>query len=162
MYSFDWDTLTLEIWRNLFPSFRLQQLEKELYFYKKTSRDLKKKIREMFSNGKIPAHSKWVNMCERPDHSAATRLFLPRHVFSLRPIYRQGESFSSEHYFAQWPSILFIFWIFFSRPITQYLFSFWHSHNKMTYTGKSWSVFLLKSVFIDLLNFSTVTNLFCW
>ena len=39
-------------------AFRLQQLEKELYFYKKTSRDLKKKIREMFTVGKIPAHGK--------------------------------------------------------------------------------------------------------
>ena len=42
-------------------AFRLQQLEKELYFYKKTSRDLKKKIRELFTVGKIPAHGKCVN-----------------------------------------------------------------------------------------------------
>nr|KAG5694021.1 hypothetical protein BaRGS_002475 [Batillaria attramentaria] len=34
---------------------KIQQLEKELYFYKKTSRDLKKKIRQLLSNGKLPA-----------------------------------------------------------------------------------------------------------
>ncbi|KAK7099081.1 hypothetical protein V1264_003272 [Littorina saxatilis] len=34
---------------------KIQQLEKDLYFYKKTSREMKKKIRELFSNGKMPA-----------------------------------------------------------------------------------------------------------
>ena len=31
--------------------FRIQQLEKDLYYYKKTSRDLKKKLREMIAGG---------------------------------------------------------------------------------------------------------------
>ncbi|XP_076451061.1 kinesin-like protein KIF27 [Babylonia areolata] len=34
-------------------SAKMQQLEKDLYYYKKTSRDMRKKIREMFNNGKI-------------------------------------------------------------------------------------------------------------
>ncbi|KAL8561687.1 hypothetical protein ACOMHN_054984 [Nucella lapillus] len=34
---------------------KLHHLEKELYFYKKTSRELKRKIRELFNNGKLPA-----------------------------------------------------------------------------------------------------------
>ena len=41
--------------------FRVSQLEKDLYYYKKTSRDLKRRLRDYVSSGTIPAQGKAIS-----------------------------------------------------------------------------------------------------
>ena len=48
--------LTTLLTKHLVLPFRIQQLEKDLYYYKKTSRDLKRKLREVLA-GQLPVSS---------------------------------------------------------------------------------------------------------
>lgn len=55
--------------------FRVQQLEKDLYYYKKTSRDLRRKVKDLIASGVIPNPGElglghWLDLDGLDGHSA--------------------------------------------------------------------------------------------
>ena len=55
-------TSLIQCHTNIIITCRVSQLEKDLYYYKKTSRELKRRLREYVSSGTIPAQGTYTSV----------------------------------------------------------------------------------------------------